>query len=188
LIRSFIAGRLPAENLKLISKWISRLRKLDIHASFPRIESIHFTLKFLGDIDEEKVGLISEVLERSVQDSSRFNLRIEGMGTFPSLRNPRVVWMGIPANQVLLDLQERIEKKLVPHGFEAENRPFRPHLTLARIKSRKHLDQLQHFLQKDGVKADAGEFTFDSIHLYQSILRPTGAMYKCLSSHDLKEH
>jgi 2'-5' RNA ligase len=185
VIRTFVAVGLPENNLKQIEEWIRRLRGLDIHARFPRIESIHLTLKFLGEIDEAKVTPISQALESAAEGIVEFDLSISGMGTFPSPKNPRVVWLGISESGILKKLQRSVDHHLAACGFTREKRPFRPHLTLARMKSKRNLESLQHFLESEGNTADAGNFTVDSYHLYQSILHPSGARYTRLFSHSL---
>lgn len=186
MIRTFVAISLPNKNLEQVENWIKQLRQLEIQARFPRIESIHLTLKFLGEIEDSRVNKISEVLDSAVSSISEFDLEISGMGAFPTPRNPRVVWLGVAKCEALNMLQGSIDGKLANCGFKPESKPFKPHLTLARIKSKRNLENLQTLLKGKGFLAEAGRFTVNQIHLYRSILHPTGAEYRRLTTHSLE--
>jgi len=185
-MRTFVAVSLPRENLVRVADWIRKLRELDLHARYPRTESIHLTLKFLGEIEETQTAAISKALETATAGKPVFNLEISIIGGFPSTTNPRVVWLGIHENGSLQSLQRSIDRSLTKCGFEREKRPFHPHLTLARIKSRRNLDRLQSFILQEGREAEAGSFSVEAVHLYQSSLRPSGAEYRKLSTHPLE--
>jgi 2'-5' RNA ligase len=185
-MRTFIAISLPEEILRNIEVWIQRLRQLDIHARFPRLTSIHLTLKFLGEIEESRLNSVVQAVDFATAYCQQFELTAGKLGTFPSIRNPRVVWLGISRNEILSSLQRALEDQLFQCNFSREDKLFRPHLTLARVKSKRGLDNLRDFLEKEGEMANAGSFTVREIHTFQSILRPSGAEYKCLHTHPLR--
>jgi 2'-5' RNA ligase len=186
VIRAFVAVSIPSTILERIEETSSRLRELGLGARFSKIQSIHLTLKFLGEIEEGLVGRIGQALEESVRSTALFSLDVRGVGVFPNCRRPRVIWVGIEKEPELVKLQQRVEKGLQGLGFESEKRPFRPHLTLARLKSSRNVAELRQFLALEGEGLRLGTFEVNSIHLYQSILRPSGAEYRRLSSHSFQ--
>jgi 2'-5' RNA ligase len=147
-----------------------------------RPESIHLTLKFLGNVD---AGMVEQVLTamgpiQKSQDSLR--LEIQGLGIFPDIRRPRILWIGctgdIPA---LLNLVSRIEEALEPLGFPPEEKPYHPHLTLARIKHDN--SKVGGVLTHSGLLAqprNLGALRIDRITLFRSDLSPKGAEYTSL--------
>ena len=187
MIRAFIAITLPDPILQRCQEISDRLRGLKLNGRFPKSESIHLTLKFLGNIKEEQVPTIAQVLENTAGESLPFHLKIQGVGAFPHIANPRVVWVAVEHNEALSEMQKRIEDRLQGLGFPKENRKFHPHLTLARLKSRKNLKDLIQYIQGEGVREKAGTVTVKEIHLYQSVLRPQGAEYRKLVTARLGE-
>ncbi len=154
------------------------IRQTGVAASFPAISSTHLTLKFLGD--REQVSRVEEKLEERVRGFEPFILRINGLGAFPSITNPRIAWAGTESDEQLAGLQISVEDAMREIGFAAENRKFSPHITLARIKSARNTDLLGRVIQE---KKDfnMGTSPVDSIRLYQSILNPGGAVHKILA-------
>ena len=177
-VRAFIAIAVPDSVLIGCEEIIDRLKNL--HGRFAKTESIHLTLQFLGNIDEDQIPGIAEVLEQAGSGTAPFDLEVGRLGVFPRLSNPRVVWIGVEAVDRLMTLQNNIQKGLEPLGFPAENRDFHPHLTLLRLKSRKNLGGLREYLQAEGPGQGAGAIQVREIHLYQSILKREGAEYRQL--------
>lgn len=168
-----------------IEERIARLKGLGIDARFPKTQSIHLTLKFLGNIDEPMVERVRHVLEGSARSCNCFDLQVEGLGVFPSLRRPRIVWVGLRKEPALDKLQRGLETSLLPLGWKLDKRPFKPHLTLARLKSSRNISGLQCLLETEGPDISVGSFAVDAIHLCQSILHPCGPEYRRLSTHVL---
>ena len=147
-------------------------------------DRMHLTLKFLGEVPADIVPAVTEALTHASQGTGPFHVEVEGLGFFPDARRPRVFWAGLKDSEGELEiLQRRIEIALCTLGFERESRPFRPHLTLARIKGR-----------ADAVNAaDAdphvafGRQRVSEIVLFKSDLRPQGPLYTPLSAVALKE-
>ena len=145
-------------------------------------DQIHLTLKFLGNIPESQAGDLAAALRGACQGMAPFPLRAEGVGAFPNLRNPRIIWVGLPGEvERLLSLQKQIDSAAQPWNKEAEDRPFRPHLTLARIKS-------PHASRQIGQALQAAQFVsqhpwrVDQIFLMQSQLSSEGAVHSVLAS------
>ena len=144
--------------------------------------SIHLTVKFLGDIQEEQVPVLQEALREVVKETSSFLLTIKGLGGFPSLQKPRILWVGVSGEVDHLELLVAcVESALSPLGFAQEDRPFHPHLTLSRIKSNSReigrLLESSDLLKKECV---FGDLTVDRLCLFQSQLTPNGAIYSKL--------
>lgn len=156
------------------------IRQTGVAASFPRISSVHLTLKFLGDITREQVSLVEEKLEERVSDFEPFTLQIRGLGAFPSLVNPRIVWAGTESEERVVSLQSSVEIAMGEIGFAAERRKFSPHITLARIKSARNTDLLATAIQEKKYLT-MGNSPVRAIRLYQSILNPGGAVHKILA-------
>ncbi len=178
MIRAFLAIDPPEEILQEIGRIQERLqRMIRGEVRWVRPEAIHLTLKFFGDIPEGAIADIAAVVEKAAAAAAPLALSIGGAGVFPDQRRPRVLWLGMDGDVPrLLSLQKKVEEGLGIVGFPAEERPFRPHLTLARIKSSRGLTGLERALEK-GEGYTAGEFTASGIGLIRSELTPRGAVY-----------
>ncbi len=177
MIRSFVALSLPADVRARLEQYGRELKSLGLYGSFPKAESFHLTLKFLGDIPEAKVDAIDAALERAVIGIAPFHLDVRGLGAFPDTSSARVVWIGFDQSEPLSLLQARVETALEDLEFPPEDRPFRPHLTLARLKSKENLRALQTYLREAGPVATAGTVPVEEVVLFRSDLRPDGARY-----------
>lgn len=180
-IRAFIAIGLPDPVLHGIGNVQAGLKQSGVKIKWVRPESVHLTLKFLGDIPVSQVGQIGDALDRAAKGVSPFSLYAKGVGIFPDLKRPRVVWTGIAGDvEVLRSLQAGVEAALEPVGFAREKRPFRAHLTVGRIKDRIDKQALRAALTgQEGFETDPFQVT--SVVLYQSTLRPQGALYTRLA-------
>ena len=177
MIRSFIAIEIPEETKAMIADVQQELKKSGAGVRWVKPGSMHLTLKFLGNIRPEQVDDIAAAVAQEVRSESVLTLQAEGLGGFPSQRKPRVIWVGLEGEvQRLSRIQARVEIGLEPFGFAREKRPFRPHLTIGRVKDRR---RLQHLV--DAMSAlelpQFNSFDADEIILYKSDLRPTGAIY-----------
>jgi 2'-5' RNA ligase len=180
MIRTFIALDLPAGVHRALAALQQEWQQTAAMVSWIKPENVHLTLKFLGNIATEQVAEIQLILQEIAAAHSRFHLQPEGCGAFPSLKQMRVVWVGLQGGiETLLSLQKAVEEALVPLGFAPEDRPFRAHLTLGRVKGRRHLQLLQEaILRRQGFQAEA--FDVPDVVLYKSELRPEGARYTAL--------
>jgi len=178
-IRSFVAINLPhrvKERIELVQKeWDA----LGPHVRWVAPENVHVTLKFLGDVAEERLTQIGQALEGVGGQFSPFGFTLNSFGVFPDIRNPRIVWVGIGegADRVSA-LQVAVEKEMERLGFPAEQRPFRSHLTVGRVKSPRGRRVLAEFLQSDASIDEPVEV--HEIALMKSDLRPTGPIYTLL--------
>jgi 2'-5' RNA ligase len=177
MIRSFIAVELPDEVRRALAEAQKRLKRDVTGVRWVEPASIHLTLKFLGNIAAEKVPLIAAAAMGAVQNEPPLSLGVCGLGAFPNPRRPRVIWLGIEGDvERLGGLQIRLEEALEPLGFPREERAFRPHLTLGRIKDPRHPPDLTRVLA-DVTAPACNSFDVHEILLYKSDLRPTGAIY-----------
>lgn len=178
IIRAFLAIDPPTELLGGIGRIQERLqRMIRGELRWVRPEAIHLTLKFFGDIPESAIADITAAVEPAAAAEAPMTFSIGGAGVFPDQRRPRVLWLGMEGDVPrLLRFQRKIEEELGLAGFPAEERPFRPHLTLARIKSSRGLTGLERALEKSEGYA-AGQFTAPGLGLIRSELTPRGAIY-----------
>jgi 2'-5' RNA ligase len=174
VIRTFVAIKLPSEVKELLKTIQTGLDRGLKGVSWVKPESIHLTLKFLGEIDDAKVQKASAELLKAAAGIGPFKVELEGVGSFPNPRNPRVVWAGVRENIVLLKLYKSVEERLTAVGFEADDRPFAPHLTLCRIKSAEDGRSLGKLLGEVKPEAKAA-FTVSSFVFMKSVLKPSGA-------------
>jgi len=177
LIRSFLAIELPKAFLKRIEEVQGDLKSSRADVRWVSPEKIHLTLKFLGYIEEVRIEPIIKAIEGPIHKTAVFSIALKGMGVFPHLRNPRVIWMGLLDDKgFLAPLKNRLEKDLEGIGFESEARAFQPHLTLGRVNSSRGKDELLNRMEKYQ-ETDFGGFDIEEVILFKSNLRPTGPIY-----------
>lgn len=153
----------------------------DLRGSGPNLKvvkpsNLHLTLKFLGDTEEGLVEDIVRVIEGSTRDIQPFEVRLRGMGAFPSLSNMRVIWVGIENGKELAVLAERLDRSFATLGIEHERRAFRPHLTVARARGSRGADAVQSIIAAN-TATDYGDYVIDRVTLRKSVLTPEGPIY-----------
>ncbi len=140
------------------------------------VDSMHLTLKFLGDTAENLVPSIVAVIKDSVQGLEPFKMKLNGTGAFPNIDYMRVVWVGLDDQGLLAPVAKKIDVGLHKFGFDREERAFSPHVTIARVKSSRGKDRLKSVLTAH--RNDFfGEQSVKSIRLKKSILSPQGPTY-----------
>ncbi|MCE5333850.1 MAG: RNA 2',3'-cyclic phosphodiesterase, partial [Desulfobacteraceae bacterium] len=146
-IRCFIAVDLSEAVRKRLGGLIRELGESGAEVGWVRPESIHLTLKFLGNVAVELTEEMKPVLRRIGEEAIAFRIEPAGCGAFPNVKQPRVVWVGLGGvNKHLAALQKAVESAMIPFGFAPEDRPFRPHLTLGRVRGRRNILALQQIL------------------------------------------
>lgn len=185
-IRAFLAIEPPEEILAAVGRLQEKFkREISGSVSWTRPQSNHLTLKFFGNISAADVENISAAIEVQAAGAAPLLIKVEKTGVFPDLRRPRVLWAGTAGDIAKLTmLQKRVETALAAIGFPAEDRPFRAHLTLGRIKDARAAAGVCEMLKKH---ADfiAGEFQAAELILFQSRLTPQGAVYTRLRAFPL---
>ena len=186
-LRTFIAINVPPAVLDTIARIQNRFKSLGFHASWVKPGNIHLTLKFLGDTDPDRIPGIQITLTETLASLARFQLSLDSAGVFPDTNNPRVLWLGLKDREGALEtLQTEIEKALEQIGFPREQRPFSPHVTLARIKSpqgKKELKSELDAVNQEGITPHP--FDVGEIQLYESQLTPKGSIYTVLANFKL---
>jgi 2'-5' RNA ligase len=183
--RIFVALKIePGEVfLRMYSSLVSVLGNEKI--TWVSTQNIHLTLAFLGNTEEERIKIAGIVLKQKCTGFGEFDFMLTGAGVFKNYHDPKVIWAGVDHSQQLDQLNELIANGLRDAGFDLERRPFRPHITLGRIRYIKEPETFRaaieeykgHFIQK--VHAD-------SVILYESNLKPTGPVYKPIGKFKLE--
>ena len=152
------------------------------------VHNIHLTLKFLGDVSSEKVDSMIHIVQSQADSHPAFDVQIGGLGTFPSSKRPRVLFIGIQAPAELGALQRGFEAACTSAGFRSDSRLYSPHLTIGRVRRGiTPAEQMKIKSALDGTKIDSlGSAGVDLVHLYRSELKPTGSVYTKLFSAPLK--
>jgi RNA 2',3'-cyclic 3'-phosphodiesterase len=174
-VRVFVALDVPEAVRAGLAELSSRLRETCRSARWVPLESVHITLKFIGEVTSENLERIRQALGE-LPSFEPIKLRFAGLGFFPSVRRPRVFWAGAEAVPQLTELAAAIELKLEPFGIAPETRAFQPHLTLARFESPQGAQALYDAVEALGTP-EFGVETFTEFHLYQSVLKRSGAEY-----------
>ncbi len=176
-IRSFIAIELPDPIVSAIHKVQKGIKSHGLKLRWVKPENIHLTLKFLGDIHTEDVDGIGEAITSAVGDSPSLSLCGKGVGVFPNLRRPKVMWVGIGGEtRNLVTLQKTIDENLENRGFPKEKRAFKGHLTIGRTKGHLNYDRLVAAM-REYLEYKTEPFTAREIILFKSDLKTGGAVY-----------
>lgn len=179
-MRLFVALDLPDAVRRALAELIAQLKPKSHAPRWVRPESMHVTLKFLGNVDTQKLDSISAVLA-AIHSAQPVELHFRALGFFPNEFKPRVIWSGIEATPNLFQLAAAVEASLQPVGFHPESRAFVPHLTLARMHSSQNLENLVR--AADAMKSyDFGSARETEFHLFESTLQRSGAEYKKLAT------
>jgi 2'-5' RNA ligase len=179
LIRSFLAFDIDNDDVrKRLASAQTRLVQTGADVKLIEPENIHVTMRFLGDVSVDMIEKIFEEMKKT--EFTPFNVQICGLGVFPSLSYPRVVWAGITigADQ-LQDIFNQVEPRLRALGFAPDSKGFSPHLTIARVRSAKNKAQLAEFVTKNA-SHEFGTIKSGCFRLKQSILSPKGPTYSTL--------
>ena len=175
-LRLFVAVDVPAEHLRFLADKTVPLKD-KWPGKWTQIENQHITLKFLGWAEASSLERIESVCSGAVADRAPISLALTDLGSFPSRRRMRVLWVGLDdPNRALVDLVKVLDHGFEPLGFEAEKRDFTPHLTLARFKMPILLDEPLPDISTD----ELPRFEVEGLRLYRSHLSPKGARYEVL--------
>jgi 2'-5' RNA ligase len=186
VIRTFIAVDLPPSVLDTLEQITSQLQEKlpNTPVRWVDVQKMHLTLKFLGDISKENIGMVEKILLSEGAKRPVLEIGIGGIGAFPKMRHPRVIWIGVEAPPDLFDLRRGIEDGVARLGYNYDKYEFTPHLTLGRISrkaSAKDVRTVGNVLH-DFQVGFIGVARIEAVHLYRSDLQPDGAKYSCLYS------
>lgn len=181
VVRTFIAIDVPDELKQTIGRIQRSLMGLgEGKITWPRLEGIHLTLKFLGDVDRDELPKVTEAVETAVKGVESFSLKTTVKGAFPRLQQPRVLWLGVDGGNTLIDLYNALQVSLFDAGFPIDEGQFHPHLTVGRVKI---LDR-GAILPLKFIDLPLKEFCWNvsCVNVMASQLHPSGAVYRVASS------
>ena len=178
-IRTFIAINISDDVRAAIAEFQGTLREHKADVKWVRPDSIHITLKFLGDVEATRIKEIARSVQEAVKPAEPFTVSVQGVGTFPNDRRPRVLWVGVRTGaDILSDVAVRIDVALSDLGFEKEKRRYSAHLTLGRVRSTKGIEAVVRAMRALGFETKP--FDVVEIDVMQSVLQRTGAVYSVL--------
>jgi 2'-5' RNA ligase len=178
LLRSFIAIPLPSVVQQQVSVLQQQLRPLFPELKNVKTENLHLTLHFLGDQSEELLAEIGQTMLSIGQKKKIFNVELKGLGCFPNLRRPRVLWLGVEPQTELIDIYQHLAAELSKLGLTIDKQPYRPHLTIGRFKQPpKQTGKLCPFLSQS-----CGNITINKMILFSSKLTSQGAIHMPLTT------
>jgi len=175
-MRTFVAVELPEGIKNQIATVQADLKRIPAQVSWVKPGNIHVTLKFLGEVPENKIEEVFSATEAGCNGTKKFRMGLKGLGGFPNLQRPRVIWVGTSAGEKeITELQEKVEKEIEKIGFPREERKFTPHFTIGRIKIPKGIEKLSEAVEK--TEFSTPEFEVKEVVVMQSQLNPAGAIY-----------
>jgi 2'-5' RNA ligase len=186
-MRLFVALNLPKKDRERIYRSTRKLRDEELPVRWVGVDGLHVTLKFLGEVRRERLEEVEQAISRVATTTKAFKTKFGGFGAFPSVRQPRLIWLAVKANPELRCLKQDLEYSFGDLGFDQETRAFHPHVTLGRAEERegagafRNLDDLLSELDCNG------DVKVASIDLMRSQLGPGGSTYTLLSSATLAD-
>ena len=186
VIRAFIAINLSSEIEKNLDELSEKLQERlpGVPVRWVPASNIHLTLKFLGDVSVSNLELLKKILQSEASRHESFEFSVGELGAFPSLSRPRVIWAGLTAPPELFALQRSISAETDRLGYPRDKRKFSPHLTLGRVSrnaTSKDIRKIRDVLGSCKI-GYLGAARVREVHLYQSQLKPDGAVYSTLFS------
>ena len=175
--------RIPKEISKKVVDFQNEIKKLGIDAKFVESENLHINLKFFGSKTDEQIEDIKKIIANVSKNVNQFELSLKNIGVFPSEKFIRVLWIGVEPEK-LKELYNKLEENFKSIGIENENRPFKPHLTLCRLRNQKNKEIL---IKKINEKFNFGGFIVNSLYLIESKLSTKGPKYINLYEFKLKK-
>jgi 2'-5' RNA ligase len=187
VVRTFVAVEIPFEVKDRARGLIDRLRATPAKVKWVQPEHMHWTLKFLGDVDMTEVPAVCQAVTRAVEPLRPFDIEARGAGAFPDARRPRTVWLGMgTGSEEMIALHDAIDVQLAELGYRAENRRFRPHLTIGRVRqSPDGIDELGRLLQRHA-DFESGLSTVYEVVVFSSELGRDGPTHEALCHAELK--
>ena len=186
-IRSFVALELSDEVRERLTELLKRLRQTNAAVKWVEPENLHLTLKFLGGVPEGQIEAIVEALRTIAQATEPFPFTVKGVGGFPDLRRPRVLWVGVEPTPPLMRLQQIVEQAMERLGFPPEERTYHPHITLGRVKAMVGLEKVRAILN-EYIGITFGSVPVKHMTLFRSDLSREGPTYTPIALLPLSQH
>ena len=185
VIRTFVAVLIAPEIRQKIADVQGQVKKLAPDVKWVAPENFHVTLKFLGNVHEDAISDVCTAVDNAAQLFSPFDLSISGLGAFPSVSRARIVWVGTKnGRDQLIALATAVDKNLAQLGFEREDKDFKAHITIGRVKTSRSLGKLAEGIREIDA-SDMGTQRVVSVAVMQSELLRDGPVYSPLSESKL---
>ena len=178
MIRTFISVDVPVTDE--IAKILGEMKNTENIRPVPK-QQMHLTLKFLGDQDEKKVEGLCSSLRDALSNNGPFDITVEGVGAFPDMRHPKVVWLGVKEPGPLIVLADKVDSTVKGLKLKADDKRFSPHITVGRVTGRTNLKE---FFGKYEETVFCS-FTCDHVDVMKSVLTPKGAIHSVIERIDL---
>lgn len=185
LIRLFIGIPIGDDVRARLGETCDLLKKTHAHVGWVPPRNYHLSLAFLGDTPRDMVPELGEALDDAVTCGA-FSFAVTGVGTFGSLRSPRVIWAGVEAPKALITLLDNVRNNLAALDLLVDRRPFRAHITLGRVRSSRGKSDLSDALVRVS-GTGFGTVAATTVHLYRSVLQPGGSVYAVMHASMLKD-
>ncbi len=191
VIRAFIAIDLPSEIQDCLEKVTGQLKEQmgDAPVRWAAPQNIHLTLKFLGDVSINNLEVLTDMLQAEAASQQAMVISIGGLGAYPKVRRPRVIWVGVEAPAEFMALQRGIDAQVARMGYSRDRRPFSAHLTIGRVSrnaTTQEIRKIGDVLNSHKI-GYLGVARIRSVHLFRSDLKPDGAVYTKLFTADFGE-
>ncbi len=186
-IRTFVAIETPPDVRRRAAALVERLRGSPAKVRWTELDSMHWTLNFLGDVDDTEIPAICAAVAEAAAPLASFDLEVRGVGAFPTTGRPRTLWLGVgDGEEQMVLLQSALVDRLERLGFRAEARRYRPHLTLGRVRdSSVGLDELAALVEQNS-DTIAGSMPVDEVVVFSSRLERTRAVHERLGAGPLR--
>lgn len=179
-LRCFLAFLIDEDARRSLANIQRRLTEKNVNVRWEPADKLHVTVRFLGDSSPDRLTLLKESLSLVAADHSPFDLVIDSLGAFPSLRQPRVIWAGAFRTEVIGSIGSEVEQRCREAGWQPENREFHPHITLARVRERDDVRSLTNAVER--INFDPILVRTSELVLMRSVLLPGGSQYNALAS------
>ena len=184
MVRLFVALLFPDNVKNRLGELIIDLKPRTDAVKWVEPKNIHLTLKFIGEVTENKVQPITNAVTSVLAGRRKFESRVAKCGGFPNLHRPRVLWVGLDGADPAAVMAKELNHKLVPIGIKSERRGLSPHLTLGRVKKPADFSELAAYMES--LNFDAGSVILDRVALVRSTLTPGGPIYENLKLFELE--
>ncbi len=181
-MRLFIAINFTVKDRQRMYSAARKLRDAELPVRWVDIEQLHMTLKFLGEVRPERVKDVKAAVAQVAEKTEPFPMVVRGAGAFPTMRRPKVIWLGADASPQLRCLKHDVEWELAPQGFEREVRAFHPHITLGRATKEARAGDFRGFEAVVDAMDFEREITVRNVDLMESFLSAKGPRYEKLMS------
>ena len=185
MVRAFVAVVISEDIRRKVAEVQGQAKKFAPNVKWVAPDNFHITLMFLGDVAEDRLSEVHEAISDAVRGLQPFTMSFSGLGVFPNLSRPRVVWAGVEqGREQLMEIAAKVDAALVKLGFEKEDRPFAAHITIGRVKDGKPPGGLAQGIEEIDAR-NMGSQQVASVVVMESELLREGPVYSPLSESKL---